>query len=172
MPHGAFAKLEQIVNPEELTFFTKSEREQLAMLAEAMIPETDTPGAIKAGVPAYIEVIVKDCYGPAEQKLIRWGLGETAKRCQQKHGRTLAELPESKQVAFLEKLSNDLRRNVDATVEGGAKKSAFLDLFKSLTTYCFCCSELGATQALDYLPVPGKWIASMPLEKGQKAWAL
>ena len=40
------------------------------MIAEAIIPKTDTPGAIEAGVPAWIEVIVKDCFEEADQRII------------------------------------------------------------------------------------------------------
>ena len=48
--------------------------------------------------------------------------------------------------------------------------NGFLKVFKSLAKYCYAHSEKGAAQAFAYLPVPGKWDAAVPLEKGQKVW--
>jgi hypothetical protein len=32
--------------------------------------------------------------------------------------------------------------------------------------------RLGATQALEYLPVPGRFEGDVPMQPGQKAWAI
>ncbi len=44
-------------------------------------------------------------------------------------------------------------------------------ILKELTLLGFFTSEPGATKALEYVKVPGKYIGSMPLKPGQKAWA-
>ena len=43
---------------------------------------------------------------------------------------------------------------------------------KELTVTGYFTSEIGATQALEYLPVPGKFEGDVPLKPGQKAWAI
>jgi hypothetical protein len=45
-------------------------------------------------------------------------------------------------------------------------------MMKGLTVTGYFTSEIGATQALEYLPIPGKFEACIPLKPGQKAWAL
>ena len=43
---------------------------------------------------------------------------------------------------------------------------------RQLTVTGYFTSEIGATQALEYLPIPGKFIGDVPMEPGQKTWAL
>jgi len=44
-------------------------------------------------------------------------------------------------------------------------------MVKELTLLGFFTSEVGATQALRYLPVPGKYVGDYPYKKGDRAWA-
>jgi hypothetical protein len=52
-----------------------------------------------------------------------------------------------------------------------ADKPFFLQM-KGLTVTAYFTSEIGATQALDYLPIPGRFDGSYPMKEGQKTWAL
>ncbi|RZK12388.1 MAG: gluconate 2-dehydrogenase subunit 3 family protein, partial [Hymenobacter sp.] len=47
----------------------------------------------------------------------------------------------------------------------------YFRMMKELTLFGFFTSEVGATQALRYLPVPGKYDGCIPYKKGDKAWA-
>lgn len=173
IPESAFAKLGEPFDPSELTFFRPAQKEQIAMIAEAIIPKTDTPGAIEAGVPGWIEVIVKDCYSEAEQQVLIEGLSDLMRRCQEQHKTDIGSLKPEDQVAFLTKYQADTRRErKERMKDGGWEPNVFIDQFKDLVKICYCSSEVGATQAFEYHLVPGKWVASMPLEPGQKAWAM
>jgi hypothetical protein len=58
------------------SFFSKAEMEKIAKIADLIIPATDTPGAVAAGVPAYIDFV---CSRNARlAKTIRDGLTSTA----------------------------------------------------------------------------------------------
>ncbi|MDA7881466.1 gluconate 2-dehydrogenase subunit 3 family protein [Akkermansiaceae bacterium] len=173
LPEAVFARLGEDLNEGDLTFFRPAQRAQVAMIAEAIIPETDTPGAIEAGVPEWIEVIVKDCFEEADQRIIIDGLADLALRCQKAHGKSIAQLSGKEQVAFLNKMNHDTQAEKrERAKKEGKQRRTFLEQFKDLTKLCYCSSEVGATQAFEYHLVPGKWVASMPLEPGQKAWAM
>ncbi len=161
LPESVFAKMGEPFDPNELTFFRPAERQQVAILAEAIIPKTDTPGAVDAGVPGWIEVIVKDCYTPDAQLFIKAGIANIMAACAKDTGSGLGDLPADKQIAFL--------NAYDA--KGGAGKD-FLQQFKELTKFCYCSSEVGATEAFNYMLVPGKWVPDMKVEPGMKAYAL
>lgn len=173
LPESAFARIGEALNPTDLTFFSTAQRAQVAMLAEAIIPETDTPGAIAAGVPDWIEVIVKDCFLPEDQDLITNGLAEITKRCATDNGTSIDKLPAEKQVAFLTAYDLETKEAKKLGAKGGKPKGeTFLQKFKELTKFCYVNSEVGATKAFDYQLVPGKWIPDMPLEPGMKPYAM
>ena len=49
---------------------------------------------------------------------------------------------------------------------------AFFKLMRELSITGYFTSEIGATQALAYLPIPGQFLGDVPLKPGQKAWAI
>ena len=55
-------------------------------LAELIIPETDTPGAIAAGVPNFIDHIVSQWYTETERKIFLDGLLAINAQCQSTYG--------------------------------------------------------------------------------------
>jgi hypothetical protein len=44
-------------------------------------------------------------------------------------------------------------------------------MIKQLTLWGYFSSEIGATQALRYVAIPGKYEGCIPYKKGDKAWA-
>lgn len=172
VPQSAFARMGESYQVADLTFFDPAQKKQVAMLAEAIIPKTDTPGAIDAGVPEWIEIIVKDCLEPEDQKIITDGLAVIMKRCVKDHGKSLDKLTADEQVAFL--TAYDKETKVDTKNAPADKKPplSFLQQFKELTKFCYVNSEVGATQAFNFQLVPAKWIPDMPLEPGMKPYSL
>lgn len=47
----------------------------------------------------------------------------------------------------------------------------YFSLMKQLTLLGYFTSEVGATQALRYVPVPGKYEGCISYKKGDRAWA-
>lgn len=144
------------------TFFNKQQRKLNALMAEALIPKTDTPGAKDAGVPGWMELLLQDCYDKKQQDDYLQGLALVEEECMKRTGKNFGKLSSAMQSGVLSTMETELAP--DAPLAG------FLQVFKSLAKYTYVHSEKGAVQAFAYLPVPGKWDGDMPLEKGQKVW--
>ncbi|MFT5633730.1 MAG: hypothetical protein ACI9SQ_001452 [Rubritalea sp.] len=173
VPESAFARIGEAFNPADLTFFRPAQQAQVAILAEAIIPKSDTPGAIEAGVPGWIEIIVKDCLDPIDQDIITEGLATIMKRCAKDYGNGLDKLSAEKQVAFLTAYDEETGAARNELIKAGKEpRKTFLQQFKELTKFCFVNSEIGATQAFNFTLVPGKWVPDMPLEPGMKAYSM
>ena len=60
--------------PPSVAVFTSQQRALMTALSERVMPTTDTPGAIAAGVPEFIEKLLADWASPDERKPILAGL--------------------------------------------------------------------------------------------------
>jgi hypothetical protein len=134
---------------------------QEALLAEAadtILPTTDTPGAKAAGVEKFIVRVLRDCYRPEAQIRFYDGLARLDGAGRAAHGRAFTELTaEQRHGVLLAATKTD---------------KAFFLLLKQLTVAGYFTSKIGATKALAYLPIPGRFQGETPLQPGQKAWAL
>jgi hypothetical protein len=132
---------EQLAQPR---FFNSSDFETISRIAELIIPETDTPGAIRVGVPSYIDLIIAR---NTDQQLVaadglRW-IDAEADRVAQKR---FTELSEEQQLSILEPLceaSDSGRKDVGRNVQ-------FFALVKSLTADGYYTSKVGLMDELQY----------------------
>jgi hypothetical protein len=138
--------------------FTPAQEALLAEVADVIIPATGTPGAKAAGVQKFITRVVTDCYPLEEQKKFYAGLEKIDKDSKEVHGKGFVAL--------------DIAQKNDIVKRTTVSDKAFFILLKGLTVTGYFTSEIGATQALDYLPIPGRFDGSYPLKKGQKTWAI
>ena len=57
-----------------INFFNEIQRQAIIIASERIIPRTDTPGAIDAGVPRFIELMVSDWLMDSERDTFMLGL--------------------------------------------------------------------------------------------------
>lgn len=164
LPGSVFAKLASPFDEAELKFFSPVQRKLVAELAETIIPRTDTPGAIDAGVPGWIESLVQDCLPEEDQRIILEGLENLEKACETRFGKNFAALETSERIGLLTEMEQEANKTGDG--------QAFIRQFKELTKVTYACSEAGATQAFEFVFVPGRWEPAIPLEPGRKAFAM
>jgi len=89
-------------------FFTSAEYAMVSSVANAIIPATDTPGAVAAGVPEYIDRVVS--LNAEHQPLVRAGLAWLDRAARSTFSRAFTELDEAQQTQILEPLSNAIDR--------------------------------------------------------------
>jgi hypothetical protein len=130
----------------------------LADVADVIIPTTGTPGAKAAGADKFITRILRDCYEMGDQKKFYSGLEKVDALGKEVYGKGFSALDATQK--------NDIVKRTTVS-----DKPFFLQM-KGLTVTGYFTSEIGATQALDYLPIPGRFDGSWPMPKGQKSWAL
>jgi hypothetical protein len=162
LPESAFAKLGEPLDPAALKFFTAEQRALVADLSETIIPKTDTPGALDAGVPQWVELIVQDCLEAGDQKIITDGLVEVEKRSNERFTKPFAKLATSERIELLTALEQESKK-------AGTTK-AFIRQFKDLVKFTYVNSEVGGTQALEWILVPARWEPAMELKPGQKVY--
>jgi rubrerythrin len=160
LPESAFAKLGEPLDVSKLKFFTAEQRTLVGAISETIIPKTDTPGALDAGVPQWLELIVQDCLEENAQKVITDGLVEVEKRSTEKYSKGYRELTVEEQIAVLTSMEKE---------KGGLAKN-FTRQFKDLVKFTYVNSEVGGTQALEWIPIPGRWDPASELKPGQKVY--
>jgi hypothetical protein len=151
--------------------FTADDLAYLDEIAETIIPATDTPGAKEAKVGQFMGVMVKDCYKESDQKVFLEGMNKLNEASKKKFsGNGFMKItPEQRK-----ELLNELDKEQKAYAKDKKKEDAphYFTLMKQLTLLGYFTSEPGATKALRYVPVPGRFDACIPYKKGDKAWAL
>ncbi|WP_245826303.1 gluconate 2-dehydrogenase subunit 3 family protein [Spirosoma rigui] len=168
-------------------FFTADQDATVAELADTIIPTTSTPGAKAAKVNEIIDVILKDCYKEADQKRFLEGLAQTNKMSQDAYGKAFAQLDSPQRIEIVKKLEAEAKqqkKDMASMQSAGAQADAqmpkakaqrfspFFTILKDLTLTGYFTSEIGCTQALEYVAVPGRYDGCVPLKAGQKAWAI
>ena len=133
-------------------------------IGEVIIPATETsPGAQAANVGLFMRDMVRDCYSGEEQKIFLDGLEQINSDANKQFEGDFIELNIENKTALLMYYEND------ASVQSNMKH--FYKMYKQLTVWGYFTSEPGATQALNYVAVPGRYEACIPLKPDQKAWA-
>ncbi|MDQ3396056.1 MAG: gluconate 2-dehydrogenase subunit 3 family protein, partial [Bacteroidota bacterium] len=130
---------------------------------------TDTPGAIEAKVPEWIELVIADCYPAEDQNRFVKGIDEINSDAKTAYGKIFLELDEARQIELLTRLEKEA---VEKRVASPDFVPPALLMLKELTLIGYFTSEPGVTQALTYVHVPGHYEGCVPLEQVPKSWAI
>jgi hypothetical protein len=148
LARAAAAQLPAISDgPPSAPVFTAQQRALMTALSERVMPTTDTPGAIAAGVPEYIEKLLADWSLPEDRRPILAGLDAIEARSQKDYKVAADKAAPAQQDALLTLAMED-------KLPGGAD---FFDKFRQLVLTGYFTSEVGITQEREYLPVPGSY---------------
>ncbi|WP_341207914.1 gluconate 2-dehydrogenase subunit 3 family protein [uncultured Sphingomonas sp.] len=147
--------------PPSTQVFTPAQRALMSALSDRVIPTTDTPGAIAAGVPEYIEKLLADWSTPEDRVPIIAGLDAIATRAQADYKKPAAQLTPAQHDALLTLAMDD-------KLPGGA---AFFGPFRQMVIAGYYTSEIGITQEREYLPVPGSYDGAFPYSNVNKVYS-
>ena len=144
-------------------FFDADQFAVLERAVDIIIPETDTPGAVAAGVHHLIDLMLAEWASPARQARYTAGLRDLDARMRQLGAEDFVSAPPSRQLELLQALDREVYE--DGTTD------AFFAEFKKLVIFGYYSSEAGATQELQYEPLIADYKACVPIEDiGGRAW--
>jgi len=136
-----------------------------AVLAEHVIPATDTPGALAVGAHRTIDHMLQACATASEQQSFIAGLERVDTLALAADGKRFRALPAKRQVALLHALDS-------GTAPFNGEDQLFFRKLKSYTLFAYYTSEAGSTRELAYLPVPGGYKGNFPIRKNTRTWAI
>jgi hypothetical protein len=151
------------------TNFSNDDIAYLDEVAETILPATDTPGAKEARVGEFMARIVKDCYTEKDQKIFLDGMQALNEASKKKNGKVFMESTPEQRHDLLVDLDKEQKAYTDKKQKDDP--SHYFRMMKELTLWGYFTSEPGATKALRYVAVPGKWEGCIDYKKGDKAWA-
>jgi len=151
-------------------FFNKDQALLVSEAVDIILPKTDTPGAVEAGVPAFIDALIKECYKEEDQKAFLDGLEEFDKKAIEVYGNRFIEGSPEDRSSYLKKVHDEA---VSKVMADKAAPRPFILKLKELAMLGFFVSEPGATQVLQYVAVPGAYKGCIPLKEAGngKTWA-
>ena len=138
-------------------------------VAETIIPTTNTPGAKAAQVGSFMNTMVVDCYEEKDQKIFMNGISKIDEASSKKNGKSFMEAKPEERKALLTEIDQELKAFNKSRKPEDANH--YFGLMKQLTLLGYFTSEIGCTQALQYVAVPGRYEGCIPYNKGDKAWA-
>jgi hypothetical protein len=155
-------------------FLNDAQAAVVTAVADIIIPKTDTPGASDVGVPAFIDVMLKDVYPAEDKKRFLSGLQQLDDQASNSAGQPFVKLDAKGQQELV-------RRYHDAAVKAEREargtshhiERPFVLMMKELTMLGFFTSQAGATTVLQYSAVPGAFHGCIPIKQAGngKTWA-
>ncbi|MGI4834534.1 MAG: gluconate 2-dehydrogenase subunit 3 family protein [Janthinobacterium lividum] len=160
-PSLTTAETFQALNPEQTAYLTE--------VADTILPATKTPGAKAANVGSFMAVMVRDCYALADQNIFMEGLKKLEAASDKMNSKGFIKSTPAERTALLTALDKEQKEY--SKTKKPEDPNHYFRMMKELSMLGFFTSEIGATQALRYVAVPGKYDGNVPYKKGDRAWA-
>jgi hypothetical protein len=156
--------------------------------AETILPATSTPGAKAAGVGPWIVMMMNECYPERDRAHFIAGINSLDGSAETAYKKSFLECSAAERTEVLKKVeieAADHRKKQQEEADALKKKDPnyyaandfserplghYFHTLKELTMLGYFTSEPGSTQALDYVPVPGRYEGCIDMKPGQKAW--
>ncbi len=139
----------------------------IANLSDRIIPETDTPGAVTAGVPGYVEAVVASFLSDAERADFVAGLEALDGLAHAQGATSFVTADAEIQANILQTL--DDRVDVEELEIARMSALATWRSLRRMVIFGYYTSET-ATQELAYEEIPGRYVGCIPFDQVGRAW--
>jgi len=133
------------------------------VMAEMILPRTDTPGAADVGAAAFIDLVLTEWYDEADRRRFLAGIGDVDARSNSLFGRDFVDCQAFQQSQILVDLGEKMARNIaqvnDLRLPEGEfpVDTNFYAMMRRLTLTAYYTSEAGATEELHFEIIPGSY---------------
>ncbi len=149
-----------------VAFFTDAQREAVTAFSDLIIPTTDTPGAVEAGVVEYIELIVSEWYNTGERERFMRGLAHLDEHTEATTGVRFAHTAEERQTAILKGMEAEGRALMDSDLD---VPESFFHQARGLVLHGYYTSEIGMKEEMLFVGIPGRYDGYAPLSEISRA---
>ncbi len=131
-------------------FLTSTQNHFVEILADLIIPETETPGASAALVNQHIDLILSE-ETKEQQRTFLEGLDAIDRISRSRHGEPFSKLSQDQQVALLTRLADDSSKSSEEEPleSKTAGRRFFLDI-RRRTVFAYYTSRVGIHEELEY----------------------
>ena len=146
------------------TDYSSAHAQFIEILSDIIIPDTDTPGALRAGAPQQMVHVLSEWMNEEGRKEWVNGLADIQEA-----------LDRSQKISFLQGNRDAQARALialDKAAYQNRKAPEFYRTFKTALGAAYYLSELGATEELRYEAIPGEWKSCVPFDTIGKTWAV
>lgn len=146
----------------------------LDALGETILPKMgDLPGAKDVGIGKYIVTMVQDCLAAEDQDVFLNGLTTIESLSFERSGDSFEKMDGGQRLALLSELQEEAIVFAEAHENSDPPQVHYFALLKDLVVSGYFSSELGMTQAREYLPIPQRFDGCIDYdEENDKPWAL
>ena len=143
-------------------FLSSEQLRMVERIADLIIPETDTPGAVEAGVHRFIDVMLEEWASSDTQREFIDGLTGIERRAKEGGMQSFLGGTVERQ--------GELVRSLDEEAFATGAQDTFFRRLKKLILFAYFSSEPGATQTLRFDRIPGDYEPCLSLEGDSRAW--
>ncbi len=148
-------------------FFSSEQIPVISELTEAILPRTKTPGAKDLHADQFIDQLLKRVLSPDDQKSFLKGMDAFEAKSKEVNGKSFMDSSPEQRTKLLHKLESETRKTTPSIWGISMKENEgplpFYRRVKELTLLAFFTSEQIGKKVLVYNPVPGKFVADMPM---------
>ncbi len=148
--------------------YTPQQRAIAHRVADLIIPPTDTPGALDAGVGEFIDYTVAAWFEDDERQRFIEGLVDLETEALERFNTPFVALTQEQQIQLLDRLAQQAAPT-DMFEPFGA--GDFFAQIKELTVAGYYTSQAGATRELKYLPMPGNYDGHYKFAQTGRQWS-
>jgi len=129
-------------------------------VSDLVIPQTDTQGALAAGVPDYVRAVVGAFLTEEEQAAFKSGLSAFDKLAHEEKAESFLAASPEQQFEILSELDSG---------EAESAATATWRRLKDMVVFGYYTSE-AATEELAYEEIPGRYVGDIPFQEVGRAW--
>lgn len=148
-------------------FLTGEQATVIAELAETILPKTQTPGAKDLSIDRFIDKMLYNVFSSEDQQLFTSGLAGFEKQSREINGKSFVDSSPEERKKLLTRMEQETEKTPPSVWGINLKKDAgplpFYRQAKSLTLLGYFTSQEIGKKVLVYDPVPGPFVADVPV---------